>query len=365
VLDLNKQNKRLIAIIDDPMMDISVGAFTELLHKTVPKERLSLILYNSSSRQIAVDEYLNSGFSAVLQQPLDKTLLYNALHAAVSSHHMLENIVPLADYYRQRATRSLYILVAEDNKINQLVIKQVLEKAGHTVVLAEDGEQALDMLERDTFEMLILDMNMPKVSGVDVAKAYKFMRPRSKAPVILLTADATPEAKRACYEAGADRYLTKPLEPKRLLWIIAELAEKRPNVVSIEGSANSSDIAILDISIIEKLLGMNVPQSFFDDLLESFKSNGRSNISTIGKALDEKDYPRFREAVHALKGSAGDLGATALLMLCKEAERLKPYDLPAASREKWVGRFETIFEQTSGLLFKHLTHKTHETNKSL
>ncbi|HEY3487093.1 MAG TPA: response regulator, partial [Gammaproteobacteria bacterium] len=354
LIELGKQDKRLVVILDDTMLDVSVNTFTELVYKTVPKNRLSLILYNGSMRPVAVEEYIDSGFSAVLHKPLDKTLLYNALHMALIGHFSSENVVPLADYYQPKIAKHLRILVAEDNAINQLVIGRILEKAGHEVIMVQDGDQALDMLEQEHFEMLILDMNMPKVSGVDVAKTFRFMRPRSKTLIILLTADATPEARQACYEAGADRYLTKPVEAKRLLTTMAELVEKSfRNKVNENGDAEqpvNTAAAVLDPAVIDNLLSMNVEESFFQDLLESFSSQGAKQISKIRESIDKKDYPEFMNAVVFLRNSAADLGATGLVALCKQVDRIKPYKLHELANQNWLQTLETVFAQTCSSL---------------
>lgn len=358
LVELRKEDKRLVLVVDDVLLDVSVNTFTELVYKSVPKNQLSLILYNASLRPIVPDEYIDSGFSAVLHKPLDKTLLYNALHMALIGHFPSENVVPLADYYQQKVATRLRILVAEDNPINQLVIGRILEKAGHDVVMVQDGDQALDILERDNFEMLILDMNMPKVSGVDVAKTYKFMRPRSRTLIILLTADATPEARQACYEAGADRYLTKPVEAKRLLTIMAELVEKRyrNKAIQTDGAekAENFPVDIVDFSVIDKLLGMNIEETFFQDLLESFKSQGGKHVAKLRECLDREDYPGFMESLLFLRNSAADLGAVGLFALCKQVCQIKPYKLRELAGQNWLQNLEATFVQTCSLMARRI-----------
>lgn len=128
-----------------------------------------------------------------------------------------------SDCYKRRSEdRSLHVLVAEDNAINQAVLETILERIGHQVCIANDGEEALDILtERDTdFDLVILDINMPKVSGLDVLKAYRCMETEAKMPIIMLSANALPETIEQCKRAGADEYLTKPVNSKRLAEVI-------------------------------------------------------------------------------------------------------------------------------------------------
>ena len=126
----------------------------------------------------------------------------------------------MAEHYaKQAGVAGLNILVAEDNQVNQQVVEGILHNAGHTVRIVSSGDIALDILSEDLddIDMLILDMNMPEVSGVEVVKALRFMDTSGRLPVIMLTADATPEAKQTSLKAGANRFLTKPIDARALL----------------------------------------------------------------------------------------------------------------------------------------------------
>ena len=122
------------------------------------------------------------------------------------------------------AERSLSILVAEDKRTNQIVIAKILDRAGHRVTLVDNGEAALDMLEMQEFDLVLMDVNMPVMNGIEATKLYRFAAlGRPHVPVVALTADATEEVARRCEEAGMDACITKPIEPNRLLEIIATL----------------------------------------------------------------------------------------------------------------------------------------------
>ena len=122
----------------------------------------------------------------------------------------------------------LAVLVADDNRTNQKVLTKILERAGHRVVLADDGEQALDVLGEEQIDLAILDVNMPGMGGIEATKLYRVTAlGRPHLPIIALTADATPQTRQRCLEAGMDACLIKPIEPAVLLAAIARAGGAR------------------------------------------------------------------------------------------------------------------------------------------
>ncbi len=192
--------------------------------------------------QIRSAEALAGGFVAVLEMPFKKRLLFNAIHSATAVQGSQEGVISLSDYYAARdANRRRYqILVAEDNAVNQRVLVGILERAGHRVRVVDDGEQALDVLENERFDVIIMDLNMPELGGLDAARAYRFMDPGAiQVPIIMLSADVTSEAMKECEDAGIDAFLPKPVEARRLLDTIASLIAK-PSIRRRSRSSSSS-----------------------------------------------------------------------------------------------------------------------------
>jgi two-component system sensor histidine kinase BarA len=113
----------------------------------------------------------------------------------------------------------LKILLAEDNPINALLTRELLRRRGHQVTEVTSGEAAVKAMEHGTFDLLLTDIHMPGMDGIEAAKAIRrnetlLARPRT--PIVALTADALETGRRACREAGMDGFLTKPVEPTQL-----------------------------------------------------------------------------------------------------------------------------------------------------
>jgi two-component system, sensor histidine kinase RpfC len=129
------------------------------------------------------------------------------------------------------AARPLSVLVAEGNRTNQMVIVKTLERVGHTATVVNDGEAALDALEENHFDLVLMDLNMPVINGIEAAKLYRFCSiGEPYVPIVAVIADATTDARARCSEAGMDGFVTKPIAPARLLDVIDSVLG-RPEVI--------------------------------------------------------------------------------------------------------------------------------------
>lgn len=297
--------------------------------------KLPVILIESNIRTTGREsEMLQAGFASVLGAPVNSMLLFNAIHAAISQEFP-DNVVSLAARVQTQAGpgRRLRILVAEDNGVNQRVIRGLLEYAGHETVLVDNGEKALTMLESGSvFDLAIIDMHMPQLSGPEVVQRWRFME-TGRLPIIMLTADAREEAERASVEAGADTFLTKPIRSRELIDAIARLTTKNQ---AIEPFADRviEETGALDESILEDLSQFG-GDSFVQELIASFGQDSLRAINEVERAWITQDHSLWHDQLHMLKGGASDVGVYQLARICSEAERIKPFEIASqVAREK-------------------------------
>ncbi|MEQ1661707.1 MAG: ATP-binding protein [Thiobacillus sp.] len=313
--------------------------FLRLLHDDPSLSKLPVILLESDSQRAGQydNQLLQAGFASVLATPVNTTLLFNAIHAAVSQD-LPKNVVSLADRFQSQAgqARRLRILVAEDNPVNQRVIRGLLTHAGHEAILAQDGEQALSMLEAEgtSFDLAIIDMHMPQLSGPEVVQRWRFME-SGRLPIIMLTADAREDAERASVEAGADSFLTKPVNSRELIDVIARLTRQQtPSTTSQPRLAGGSAGNDLDESVLDDLALLG-GTGFVQELVSSFSEDSQRALNEVERALITQDYSLWHDQLHMLKGGASDVGAHQLARLCSEAERIKPFEINGqVAREK-------------------------------
>lgn len=339
-----------VAIVEQSMLDMNPEQFAHIVRKDKALTDIPLVLLSDNPVSKEESRRLEKLYSSVLPQPINKTLLFNAIHAARSEHELDDNVVTLSEYYRRtNSARELNILVAEDNDINQKVINGILERAGHHVHIVSDGEQALEALTGDVkrYDIAILDMNMPKRSGIDVLKAFRFFDTSASLPVLMVTADATLETMNACMAAGADAYITKPIDAHNLLEIIAGLARKESGTASglPSGRIQSNTVSFyqdstLDRQALENLASLGSGIEFVADLIDGFSLDSKSILAQAKQAMTEQDYLGFREAIHALKGGAAELGGIEFVQLCNNAEKLKPYEMSGPTPAGYLARLQ-------------------------
>ncbi|HXZ54026.1 MAG TPA: ATP-binding protein [Burkholderiales bacterium] len=316
-----------------------------------------LVLCGRGLSQDRTAAALAGGFAAVLELPFKKRLLFNAIHSATAVQESQEGVISLSDYYAARDAnkRRYQILVAEDNVVNQRVIVGILERAGHRVRVVGDGEQALDVLENERFDVVIMDLNMPELGGLDAARAYRFMDPEAvHVPIIMLSADVTAEARKECEDAGVDAFLPKPVEARRLLDMIAHLVSKRASeqAAAVE-SAAQAEPAIINPAALAELELIGSGGSFMPELVNGFIQDGEALLRQMEAAIGAKQYDGLKDLVHAMKGSAVTLGADQLCKTCVGINAQTSSELEA-SAPRALKLVREHFQQTRASLLEYL-----------
>ena len=319
-------------LVDQPHLDVYPIQFAAAVRAEPSLKQLSLVLLHSVQDDMDADRYLKSGYACVLQTPVEKRLLFNALHAAGATQLENQDVVRLADHYRGTETGrapGLRILVAEDNPTNQKVIRKILESVGHQPLLVENGEQALEALGHESFDLAILDMQMPVMGGLEAIKIFRFAHPQTTLPFLVLTANATTEAKKECQEAGASAFLTKPIDPKALLAQIVTLVPQsaaRATSASPEQTAGGMQYMksgrSLNAATLASLESLGKRSDFVTRLIHGFLEDTEALLGKMQQALLEQRYSEFKDIAHALKGSSGSVGAQGLHQLTTGIGRL-------------------------------------------
>ncbi len=218
------------------------------------------------------------------------------------------------------AQRQLQILVADDNEINRRVVGKILERSGHQVCLVEDGNQALDLMEAQPFDIVLMDINMPRMNGMEATRLFRLGGPASPhLPIVALTADATAEMARKCTEVGMDGCITKPFTPAHLMATIDALVgtDTRPAAHGspVQQIADHprfvARFPTLDIEVLAELRRLGGPE-FVSGLLHSFIMDVHELIGRIGAAVEAQDMTAFRFEMHALCSGAANIGAESL-----------------------------------------------------
>jgi len=335
---------------------VETGRVIATLRNNRSQKAPPTVLCTPGVSEIRRVEALASGFSAVLQMPFKKRLLFNAIHSATAAQAGQEGVISLSDYYAARDSnkRRYQILVAEDNVVNQRVTVGILERAGHTVRVVGDGEQALDALENERFDVIVMDLNMPQLGGLDAARAYRFMDPESiHVPIIMLSADVTAETVKECESAGIDAFLPKPVEARRLLDTIASLVAKRTSPPALAKEAAEPGPAVINPAALAELELIGSGGNFMQELVNGFIQDGEALLRQMEAAVASEQYEALRDLVHAMKGSAVTLGAEQLCSTCAGLNAQTPSEL-GASAARVLKMVREQFQQARASLVEYL-----------
>jgi two-component system sensor histidine kinase RpfC len=273
---------------------------------------------------------LSAGFGAVLEMPFDKRQLFNVLHSVTAGEEAREGVVRLQDYARRgEGGKGLQVLVADDNPTNREVLSRILERGGHTATLVADGERALDALEGARFDVAVIDRNMPRLSGLETVRAIRLLTgARERMPVVMLSADVTPEARRECMDAGADAFIAKPVEAARLLEELrslcaGRLAEAAPASAATHQArpAQPGAVAVINADTLADLEELGSSPAFMDKLIGVFVADNVTLMAKMESALAARNVAEFRSHLHAMKGSAASMGAERLTGFCRDMGR--------------------------------------------
>lgn len=288
---------------------------------------------------------------------LDFELLGAEAHALkdFKQSYRAEKVVAIDDpFVRHRArVKALKILVADDIAANRIVLQRLLERAGHTVVLAGDGESALDKLAGFVFDIAFIDLHMPGISGLDVIRQAKVMQAgMSPIPIVALSADATTDSIRDAEAAGANLFLTKPIVVARLLDAIVELIKKDVSrmmkyvpPVHVHDHKEGS----FRPEVLRELASMNLGEEFLNHFVEQCLQDAERCLTSIEHACAASDWDLVRESAHAMKGISENLGADIVSTICTQ---MMHANSPELSRD-WRKHF------------KAMTHAVHVMTKEI
>src|SRR6478672_3388427 len=292
-----------------------------------------LVMVTAYGREEVLKQAEESGFENVLIKPVTSSILFDTAIGALGAElEATEEIVagPSFDIDRMRGAR---VLLVEDNEINQEVAIGQLEDAEVFVDLAENGAEAVRMARENDYDVVLMDMQMPVMDGIEATRILRSDARFQTLPIIAMTANALVSDRELCLQAGMNDHIAKPIDPDQLFgvllrWIersegdgagLRELSEARATVVHTPAVADGPlDIDGIDVKSALKRTGGN--RKRYVALLRRFAQQQASTVDEIRKALSMGDAATAERAAHSLKGVAGTLGATTLSETAAKAE---------------------------------------------
>jgi CheY-like chemotaxis protein len=334
-----------LGLFDMMMPDVDGLMLTEQIRALPHCRTLPIIMLSSAAQGGDLHRCRKMGISRYLLKPFVHSELLDAILETVDA-------LPAAEQDDHRPARpqtpSMRILLAEDGMVNQRVGMELLRLRDHQVTVASDGREALDAWQRQRFDLILMDLQMPEMDGFQATRRIREaeIKTGTHIPIVAMTARAMKDDRRHCFEAGMDDYVSKPIDPRELDRVLeryrpaardaapvagptdqptdaAANAANAANAVPADdapaGGDASVDPAVADIEpVLERFKGN---RDAVRQLAESFYRECPELLAQIEQACAQRDGPTLRRAAHTLKGTADLFAGQTTRDLCAEIEQ--------------------------------------------
>jgi CheY-like chemotaxis protein len=256
-------------------------------------------------------------FSAQVPKPFKASQLYNTLLQLLTANEREEEQEDgEAAVDGKPVTSSLRILLAEDNAMNQKVALRLLERLGYRSDVVSNGLEAVAALTQQVYDVVLMDVQMPELDGLDATRRICEQWPRERRPqIIAMTANALPEDRHACSAAGMDDYLVKPIRADELG---AALKRVRP-LRDGEAASGGRELS-LEAAALQSLRDLGGAE-FLAEVVDVFLADAPALITSLRSSLERHDTEELRRAAHTLKSNGSTLGASAFAESCRAIEQ--------------------------------------------
>jgi PAS domain S-box-containing protein len=307
-----------VAILDMQMPEMDGLALAREIRSYRDADALPLVMLTSLGRR-AGEREARSAFAAVLAKPIKASQLYEAVAAAVGVETAP---VPRARDPQPAGGPALRVLLAEDNPVNRTLALRLLERLDYAADVAANGVEALEALRRRPYDVVLMDVEMPEMDGLEAARwIHREWSWPERPRIIAMTANAMQGDREICLAAGMDDYVSKPIH-------LDELAEAlrrcRPS-----GPAPAD----LDPETLAQLRATAGDGAFVVELADTFLREAPALVRTLRTALEGAEPAEVRRAAHTLKSNAHVFGATRLADLCAELEAMAKAETLADAAE--------------------------------
>ncbi len=331
-----------LGIFDMHMPEMDGVALARTVRAEPGGAELPLILFTSLGRREARAE--EEGFAAYLHKPIKPSQLFDALVSVLGDQpvHVRERGVAQRQLDPDMARRHpLRILLAEDNVVNQKVALRLLAQMGYRADLAANGLEAVDAVERQTYDVVLMDVQMPELDGFEASREINRRWAGGRRPrIVAMTANAMQEDRERCVAAGMDDYVAKPIRVEELVTALertprreteaghgvsaARAVARAPGPASESGAPEPPGAAAADTIDRATFDGLTRSMGgvFVAELIDTFVEDARELTAELPAALARRDVDGFRRAAHSLKSTSESLGASGLAALARDLEAI-------------------------------------------
>jgi two-component system, sensor histidine kinase and response regulator len=314
-----------LVILDAVMPEMDGFEVAEFIRNQANVTRATVMMLSSADRQEDAARCRGLGVDTYLTKPVTPSDLFDSIAGALHlrAEGALSSIErpPIAAPNPAVELEKLNVLLVEDNIINQMLARKILEMKRHRVVTAVNGKMALDAIAREAFDVVLMDIQMPEMDGFEATKAVRSAEQNSSRhlPIIAMTAHVMKGDREACLEAGMDAYVAKPIHPDDLWCAIATVLSS-PAARTMPREPEPAPVDAVDVAQLDRLRKMSPDGALFRQLTDIFFEQCPRMIADVHDALERRDPWALHKKCHLLRGSLLSLGA---VRASQEAQQLE------------------------------------------
>jgi CheY-like chemotaxis protein len=254
------------------------------------------------------------GIANHLTKPVDPRDLLSAIARTLARDHTPRAAIPEVMLADNLPERRLHVLLAEDNAVNQRLAASLLERRGHRVTIAANGREALAAFDKQRFDVVLMDVQMPEMGGFDATAAIRKKEEATggRVPIVAMTAHAMKGDRERCLAAGMDEYVTKPLDSRKLCTLVEALAG-----AALEPT--EPDDSLLTSQVLARVGG---DRELLAEISRLFVDDAPQHLQRIRAAIDARDSEALRRAAHSLKGAAANFDAEGVVNVARTFEQM-------------------------------------------
>jgi CheY-like chemotaxis protein/HPt (histidine-containing phosphotransfer) domain-containing protein/anti-sigma regulatory factor (Ser/Thr protein kinase) len=294
------------------------------------------------------------GVAVYLTKPVRQTQLLDAILSVLGGAVPSQASPVLITRHTLREGSRLNILLAEDNLVNQKITTRMLEKIGHAVIVVSNGREALEAIGKQTFDLVLMDIQMPEMSGFEATETIRRQERGSgqHLPIIALTAHAMDGDRERCLEHGMDGYISKPVRGQELAQAIGSLQTATPGgSEAAQPGDEKEQLKRFDrTALLQRLEG---DTELLDEVLQIFLNDCPPMLEKIRRAAARRDPKALLFPAHALKGAAANICASRIhavaskLELMAREDRLVDVEAQVSALDAEISGFSRLFSAKS------------------
>jgi len=320
-----------VVLLDGHMPDMDGFAVAERIHRERRYAGLKVVMLTSAGQPEDVTRCRKLGISTFLAKPIKQSELFDVMISAIGQP-MIERLhTSRRRTITRSARRTLQVLIAEDNQVNQLVATRIFEKLGHQVTVVSNGRSALAAVQTGKFDLIAMDVQMPEMDGLEATSAIRAWEKTTSThiPIVAMTAHAMKGDRERCLASGMNGYVSKPIRIKEVEEVIAQLISS-VHSAQVLGSATDQEDGVIDQEAV--LAGVAGNRQLLRELVRLFLADYPQRLVEIKQAIRHGDAGALGRAAHTLKGSVGNFAARKAFAAAARLENVgKNGNLGAAS----------------------------------